>query len=334
MTITDKPTSDLDRGVLDEEVVVAPTDVEDRAKFDALVKRLSAQSVTKHYDAYDDIPWDDPVFAVDPDDPRWILPVDDTLGSTEWYRSQPAAVKSRIGLYRYASAAKLGMEFENVLTRGLLEFTLFKLPNNDPSFRYVYHEVAEETHHGMMFQEFVNRSGMDIKGMPLYIKLVTQRVVLMGRRFPPLFFFFVLGGEDPIDHFQREILRGERELPPIFEIIMRHHVTEEARHLSFARHYLKLSVPKIGRVRRLVLSIATPIILGIMAQMMILPPTVMAKEFGIPESVMDEAYKNNAQLQTNTVEAVRKVRRLARELKLMNPLARRIWQRLGIYAED
>ena len=70
--------------------------------------------------------------------------------------------------------------------------------------------------------------------------------MLLGRRFPELFFIFVLGGEDPIDHVQRETLRSERELHPLLERIMRIHVTEEARHLSFARHYLKREVPKLG----------------------------------------------------------------------------------------
>ena len=40
-------------------------------------------------------------------------------------------------------------------------------------------------------------------------------------------------GEDPVDHMQRQILRGTNELPPILERLMRIHVTEEARHLSF-----------------------------------------------------------------------------------------------------
>ena len=66
----------------------------------------------------------------------------------------------------------------------------------------------------------------------------------LGSRFPELFFIFVLGGEDPIDHLQRETLRSERDLHPLFEMIMRHHVTEEARHLSFAA-----SLPQARRYR-------------------------------------------------------------------------------------
>jgi hypothetical protein len=319
---------------VDEELVVTVDELADRAKFEALVGRLSAQSVTKHYDAYADIPWDDAGYEVDPDDRRWVLPAFDALGRTEWYLAQPPAVQSRIGLYRYAAAAKLGMEFENILVRGLLEYTFFTLDNDDPRFRYVYHEVAEETHHGMMFQEFVNRSGMKPKGLPWFLRYRTTRVVSLGHWFPELFFFFVLGGEDPIDHIQREMLRNNDDLPPIFELIMRHHVTEEARHLSFARHYLKLEVPKLSRPKRVVLSLITPIILGVMAQMMILPPKDIARRFSIPADVMREAYRDNEDMKRGTKESVRKVRKLARELGLINPLTKRIWLALGIYATD
>ena len=336
MALTDTPTTDPGTdGAVDDEVVVDRAELDDgRATFEALVRRLSEQSVRKNYDAYADIPWDDPDYAVDPDDPRWELPEVDTLGGSEWYRSQPPEVRSRIGLFRVASAAKLGMQFENVLKRGLLEHAFHHLGDGNPEFRYVYHEVIEEAHHGLMFQELVNRTGMKIPGMPPLIKLATAGVVQLGVVFPELFFIFVLGGEDPIDHIQRETLRSERELPPILEIIIRHHVTEEARHLSFARHYLKQEVPKLGWARRQVLAIGAPIILGIMAALMLLPPRPMARRYRIPFTVLDSAYRSNPEARAKRKDAVRKVRKLCRDLGLVNPLSKRIWLAFGIWDRD
>ena len=328
---TTAATAATDRAV-DDEVVVAARDLSSRQAFDALVRRLSDQSVAKHYDAYADIPWDDPEYAVDPDDPRWELPPIDGLGATAWYRSQPPGVRSRIGMHRIVTAAKLGLQFENILKRGLLEYA-FSLPNDDPRFRYVYHEVIEEAHHGLMFQELVNRSGMDVKGLPWHLKLGSQAVVALGRLFPELFFIFVLGGEDPIDHVQRETLRSDRELPPIVEIIMRHHVTEEARHLSFARHYLKTEVPKLSWWRKQVLAIGAPIILGIMASLMLAPPRSLQREFGLEPDVLAGAYRGDGGRQ-EVKRSVRKVRALCRELGLINPVSRRIWIRFGIYSRD
>src|ERR1700681_215345 len=80
----------------------------------SLIHKLSHQSVVKHFDAYADIDWDVADFRIDPDDPRWILDSDDTLGATDWYRSQPAGIQSRIGLHMIASFMKVGVIFENV----------------------------------------------------------------------------------------------------------------------------------------------------------------------------------------------------------------------------
>jgi len=144
-----------------------------------LVARLSQQSVVKHFDAYADIPWDSPEFHIDPDDPRWELPPDDVLGGTEWYQSQPPGVRSRIGLHMMATFMKIGLQFEGVLKRGLLEFAL-RLPNGSPEFRYAYHEIIEEAQHSLMFQEFVNRTGYDIGGL-VWWQRVGARLVIPPR---------------------------------------------------------------------------------------------------------------------------------------------------------
>ena len=321
------------RAQLDEEARLDGAHATDEAHFRALVRRLSKQSVTKHYDAYADIPWDAPGFAIDPADPRFIIEPTNPLGATDWYRSQPPEVQARIGLFGIAMSMKRGLEFENVLKRGLLTYAFYRLPKNDPRFRYIYHEVAEETHHGMMFQEFVNRSRMDPAPMGRWLRLGTRDVVALGRRFPALFFLFVLGGEDPIDQVQRSILRSDQELHPLTEVIMRHHVTEEARHISFARHHLKIEVPKLGRPARAWLGIVTPIMLGVMADMMLVPPTELHTRFGVPREVLNEARRSD-EAHRRKVESVAKLRRLCRELGLITPVTRRLWKACGVWADD
>jgi hypothetical protein len=313
--------------VLDEELA---GDATAETAYAALIDRLSRQSVAKHYDAYADIDWDGPDMAIDPADARWELTVDDPLGATAWYRCAPPDVRAAIGLERVVSAMKVGIEFENVLKRGLLEFA-FELPNGAPEFRYVYHEVSEETHHGMMFQEFVNRSGVDAQGMPWHMRLGTRRVVGLARRFPALFFFFVLGGEDPIDFVQRRALR-QGHAHPLLERIMRIHVTEEARHLSFARHYLKREVPRLGAVRRGLLSVAVPAMLGQMSRQMLGVAESVRKRYDVPETVDRAAYDSSESRQYRK-DAVRKVRNLAAELGLVNPVSRRLWQVVGLWDE-
>src|SRR5213593_2508472 len=248
--------------------------------FPALLARLSRQSVVKHFDAYADIDWDAAESRIDPDDPRWTWGDDDVLGATAWYRAQPEGVRARIGLHMIATFMKLGVQFEGVLKRGLLEFAS-RLPNGSPEFRYVYHEVIEEAQHSLMFQEFVNRTGFDIPGLPAHEERMSRVVVRFARTFPELFFFFVLGGEDPIDHVQRQALRSDRPIHPLLKRIMQIHVTEEARHLCFARHYLMQRVPELGVVRRTALAVRAPLILAVMAQLMMRPSREIVRTYGI-----------------------------------------------------
>jgi hypothetical protein len=301
-------------------------------RFAELVRRLSHQSVVKHFDAYADVPWDDPEYAIDPDDPRWEMPESFPLGATEWYRSQDAGIRSRLGLHTITSNMKAGLQFESVLKRGLLEYAA-RLPDGSPEFRYVYHEVIEEAQHSLMFQEFVNRAGLETPGLTWDMRFGAQRFVGLARRSPTLFFVFVLGGEDPIDHVQRTILRSDRELHPLIERIMRIHVTEEARHLSFARSYLRTHVPKLSSWQRQYIALQAPLILATMASVMMRPPRHLVRTYEIPTPVLAEAYGPGTQSRQNVQDSLRKLRNLLVELGLVTPLSKRIWLRFDIWGD-
>jgi len=312
--------------VPDEERLLPGT----KESYAGLVRRLSHQSVVKHYDAYADIDWDAPENRIDQNDSRWELHADDVLGATAWYQSQPADVRARIGLHMFATFMKIGVEFESVLKRGLLEFA-GKLPPGAPELRYVYHEVIEEAQHSLMFNEFVNRTGLHVSGLNRLELLLSRRIVHLGHRFPELFFLFVLGGEDPIDHVQRTLLRGDRPVHPLLKRIMQIHVTEEARHLCFARHYLRENVHRLSRTRRRILAGRAPFILGIMAQLMMRPSRDVIRAYAIPRAVIAEAYTKNPRHQANTVAALAKVRALCEELDIITPGSVRLWRWFGIW---
>ncbi|MDD9934319.1 MAG: diiron oxygenase [Myxococcales bacterium] len=295
----------------------APLGKRRREGYEQLIERLSAQSVRKHYDAYADIDWDAPHNAIRRDDPRFELPADEGLGATEWYQSQPAAVRAELGLTGIVGSMKVGVVFENVLQRGMLEFA-FKLPNRSPEFRYAYHEVIEEGQHSLMFQEFINRSGLDPRGVGTTTEWGTRFVVRLGRVFPELFFFFVLGGEEPIDFAQKQSLRSGKEHHPLLERIMKIHITEEARHLCFARNYLKRNVPELGFFARQRLAYMIPVILGEMAAMMLEPGPAMIKRFGVPAGVIREAYRDNAEHKRRVRASLASVAKLCIELDLLH----------------
>ena len=302
--------------------------VADTGAYRALVERLSRQSVAKHYDAYLDVPWDDPAYALVPADPRWELTADDPLGATDWYRSLPQATRAQFGMELIASFAKIGSQFENVLQRGLLEFAL-RLPNGSPEYRYCLHEVIEEGQHSLMFQEFVSRTGLPIPGLPRWMQVGARGVVALARRFPELFFLFVLGGEEPIDHVQREQLRTGQFAHPLLRRISQVHITEEARHLAFARAYLRHHVPRLGRLTRKLLQIRAPLLLGQMAGVMMQPTPEMIRRYEIPKAVLREAYRSPT-ARAQRVAALRKPHQLCVELGLASAPFDRLWRWMGI----
>jgi hypothetical protein len=240
-------------------------------------------------------------------------------------------VRSRIGLHGIVSNMKTGLQFESILKRGLLEYAA-KLPNQSPEFRYAYHEVIEEAQHSLMFQEFVNRSGLPVRGMPWGLRRLAEWfVVPLARVFPTLFFLFVLGGEDPVDHLQRRVLSDpDTTLHPLVERIMRIHTTEEARHLSFARKYMQRTVPGLGFLRRLHLAIIAPLVLGIMARLMLLPSRDLVRHFGVPGDVVRAANTSRAGRQL-LKDSVAKTRKLFVELGLITPLSKPLWKAVGLW---
>jgi hypothetical protein len=111
---------------------------------------------------------------------------------------------------------------------------------------------------------------------------------------------------------------------------MQIHVTEEARHLCFARHYLKQNVPRLSALRRLLLAVRTPFLLGGMSQLMMRPSPQIVRQYHIPKSVLAEAYRHNPEHRQHTIDALRKVRALCAELGILRP---GLWKLLGVWDE-
>lgn len=293
-----------------------------------LLARLSRQSVVKHFDAYADVDWDRPDHAIDPSDPRWEEHADEPLGATAWYQALPQPTRARLGLHLIASQVKIGLEFERTLVIGLLEFAS-TLELARPEFRYAYHEVIEETQHSLMFRELLVRTGLEVRGLGWLDRMGARRVARLGRTFPELFFLFVLGGEEPIDHAQRQALRAGRATHPLMARVMRIHVTEEARHICFAREYLRQHVPRLPARRRIALAIQAPILLAEMTRQMLRPSRHVVRTYGIPPDVVAAAYDRNPAHHAFVAESLSDVRALCLELGLVTPWTRPLWRRVA-----
>ena len=300
-------------------------DVFDDTEYVDMLNTLSEGSVRRNFNPYTDIDWDSPEFAVIPNDERWILPATDPIGQHPWYQSQPVERQIEIGMWRQANVAKVGLHFESILIRGLMEYA-FWVPNGSPEYRYCLHEAVEECNHTMMFQEMVNHIGADVPGMSRLLKWIQPAIPLVAGPLPIPFWFGILAGEEPIDHTQKNVLREGKSLHPIMERVMAIHVAEEARHISFAHEYLRKRVPDLPRRKRFWLSLYVPVVMRVLCSAIIVPPRAFWKEFDIPRSVRKEIFFKSPGSRKMLRDMFGDVRMLAQDTGLMNPLAKLMWR--------
>ena len=302
-------------------------EVRDDAQYVEMLTTLSEGSVRRNFNPYTDIEWDSPDFAVTEDDPRWILPATDPLGRHKWYQAQSRERQIKIGMWRQANIAKVGLHFESILVRGLLGYT-FWLPNGSPEYRYCMHEAVEECNHTMMFQELVNHIGADVPGMPRRLRWISPFIPLVAGPLPAAFFIGVLAGEEPIDHTQKAVLREGRELHPILERVMAIHVAEEARHISFAHEFLRKRLPRMTKRQRFWLGLFLPVVMKVLCRAIIVPPREFWNEFDIPRSVKREIFFRSPESRKWLSDVFGDVRMLAHDTGLMDAMSARLMWRI------
>src|ERR1700686_4769358 len=300
-------------------------EVSDDHEYVETLGTLSEGSVRRNFNPYTDIDWDAPEFAVTDNDIRWVLPATDLLGRHPWYQAQPLDKQIAIGMWRQANVAKVGLHFESILIRGLMQYT-FWVPNGSPEYRYCLHESVEECNHTMMFQEMVNRIGLDVPGMPRLLRWVSPVVPLAAGPLPVVFFFGVLAGEEPIDHTQKNVLREGKSLHPIMEKVMAIHIAEEARHISFAHEYLRKRVPQLTKRQQFWTALYLPLTMKALCRAIVVPPKAFWREFDIPRSVKKELFFASAQSRQWGRDMFGDVRMLCHDTGLMNPFARLMWR--------
>jgi hypothetical protein len=222
---------------------------------------------------------------------------------------------------------KRGVEFENLLSRGLLEFAGSR-ENGSLDYRYAYHEVIEEGQHSLMFQEFVNRAGGVAERMPFAHRMFSRFVPRLAPRFPELFFVYALAGEIPIDQVQRRDLRS-RTQHPLLRRITQIHVTEEARHVCFAEQFLAAHLGRLSRARLSQVRWSAPFIASETAKLILEPPRWLIRRHAIPSAVVADAkYADQARafMAGSAKPLVEKFRALGLITSLTSPL----WHALGL----
>jgi P-aminobenzoate N-oxygenase AurF len=206
-------------------------------------ERLLKGSVKKSYEPVVDIDWDAPL---DPD--KFFLPpkVVSLYGTPMWdemTREQQIEL-SRQELVNTLSA---GIWFENMLNQSLLRTILHEDPTSR-STHYKLTELGDETRHMVMFGKAIERVGAKpIQPRRIHRYIINALPLAFQRG--SMLWVAALIGEEIFDSLQRRMM-DDPQLQPIIQRLMRIHVTEEARHIQFARDGARKRAAEMPRINR------------------------------------------------------------------------------------
>jgi hypothetical protein len=210
---------------------------------DVVAGRLINGSVRRSYEPDVAIDWDAPLV-----DGRYFLPPEvlSLHGTAYW---EELSEEQRIALSReeLANILSVGLWFENILNRALLLHLLSEDPTS-PLAHYALTEMGDECRHMTMFGKLIDRVG----ARPYRLRPVERVGAALLPHFlrGTLLWVAALIGEEVFDAQQRRIM-SHPDLQPVVAQMMRIHVTEEARHIRFAREGVVHRLATAGRLERL-----------------------------------------------------------------------------------
>jgi hypothetical protein len=209
---------------------------------EATATRLIKSSVEKSYEPHVDVDWDAPLV-----DGLWGLPAHrSSLYGTALWDGMTDEQRRTLTVHEVCSVARIGLWFEIILMQMLLRYAYDRDPRQ-AHIQYALTEIADECRHSVMFAKMTDRYGV-----PDYAP--TGLTHNLGRFFKtvgsgPAMFGGALFVEEILDRFQRESMRDET-VQPLTRRVNTIHVTEEARHVRYAREELARIMPHAGRAER------------------------------------------------------------------------------------
>ncbi|QYL27027.1 P-aminobenzoate N-oxygenase AurF [Mycobacterium shottsii] len=206
-------------------------------------ERLLRGSVKKSYEPIVDIDWD---ALLDPDK-LYLPPRLVSLYGTEMWDEMTREQQIELSRQELVNTLSAGIWFENMLNQSLLRTILHEDPTSR-STHYKLTELGDETRHMVMFGKAIERIGAKPVRPRRLHRMVINTLPLAFQR-GSMLWVAALIDEEIFDSLQRQMM-DDPELQPIIQRLMRIHVTEEARHIQFARDGARKRVGEMPRVNR------------------------------------------------------------------------------------
>lgn len=286
---------------------------------DKVAGRLLGGSVKRSYEPIVDVDWDAPL-----DEDKLFLPAEviTLYGTPLWERMTPEQ-RRELSRQELANVLSAGIWFENLLNRMLLR----ELLGDDPTTRHAHYsltEMGDECRHMVMFGRMIDK----IEARPYWPKGVDRLAISVLPFFirRSMVWTAALLGEEIFDALQRRILDDE-QLQPLVSRLMRIHVTEEARHIRFAREALARRVGTLSWWERLYTGNITAVAAPLFAHMftnrnMYVRAGLDGKE-AKRQAMANPHFRRARQIGFASLGA------FLEDVGVMGPVAKRAWRRWG-----
>ncbi|WNF00871.1 diiron oxygenase [Streptomyces luomodiensis] len=282
--------------------------------------RLLKGSVKRSYIPVVDIDWEAPL----DDDKFFVAPKTLSLYGTELWDRMDRAQRIELSRQEFVNMLSTAIWFENIVNQGLLRHVMHADPRSSET-HYSLTELGDETRHMVMFGKAIQKVGAEHVRVPLAQRVVLNTIPFFLRGSG--LWLFALLGEDITDELQRQMV-DDPDVQPLAQRVLRVHILEEARHISFARDGIRKRVAEMPRWRRAVLANVLGFH-GIVNQQAFINPVVY-RRVGLPDpKAARRAAKANENFRLVQKRCFAGLAEFFEETGLMGRVSRKIWKKIG-----
>ncbi|MEH3142787.1 MAG: diiron oxygenase [Mycobacterium kyogaense] len=280
--------------------------------------RLLKGSAKKSYEPVVDIDWDAPLA----DDKYFVPPHMSSLYGTPLWEQMSEQQRIELSRQEFVNYLSMGIWFENMLNQSLLRGMIHSSPTAHSTF-YELTELGDEARHMLMFGRAIERLGIEPFWPTGY---AARRVNAMAFVFRgPMLWIAALVGEEIFDALQRRILEDGEDVQPLVQRVMRIHVTEEARHIQFARDGIRRDMPTLSpRMRRLLANLHG---LGARLYFQNFTRRGLYQRVGLDAAEAQRQARANKNFHAVQRTGFASLSEFLDDVGLMGPVARRMWKR-------
>lgn len=280
-------------------------------------ERLLRGSVKKYYEPIVDIDWD---AELEPD--KFFLPpkVVSLYGTPMW-DAMTRDEQIELSRQELVNTLSAGIWFENILNQALLRNLIHRDPTASTS-HYALTELGDETRHMVMFGKAIEKLGAKPVQPRRYQRIAINMLPLAFKG--SMLWVAALVGEEIFDSLQRQMM-DDPQLQPMVQRLMRIHVTEEARHIQFARDGVRRRVRDMPRLSRW--WVANINGLGGYFFRYLFTNPVQYRRVGLPARRARRMARRSSNRHDVQVMGFAPLAAFLTEVGLMGPIARRMWRR-------